>query len=755
LNFGYSPTYNLLSYLNFLNPSEYLPTKEFLSMPNWVSIPGPDNISFTTQSSIFIDAGLKTNKLRLGVDLKYIWDSLLKWTFVDININHTTPATVTTERLLILDKYLDLNEGFYIIEFHDEINFNLSTNIDTIDILSRRTLQKISDDLQYINRLQRPNWKISDSYDSTLSAVLGTYSNYETELNFKVPTDSYCKILLSDAGIVDSLSGLVYTDYKYELAMQVAKLDVETELEVSSISASGSNYQFNFDLEHGLKNNDWIIVNLASTQSVFPTSLLGYHNIQVSGTGSIVLPITTSILLGTPGFTIFRTKKDYFLNYQPIDIFDIGISDKKITQSVEINLNNWDIVGQSYNLLDLDLTKYKFRLIDGLDLVQLNKNFGWILEAEITDATIGLDSNKNLVWYKGIWQCGRWFGGKWISGTWLSGDWYSGDWTSKPIEDKILKIKVGNNNSTSVNSYWFGGRWFSGNWENGSWLDGRWYSGTWSNGIWYDGTWNDGTWKSGEFKSGIWVLGDWETGLFNQTNGHSFWLDGKFKGGDFENGEWYNGTFDEIFSESRFGTKASNSRPAIWRAGKFINGEFHSFLNLDDNGLPTVSDVHKYSEWQTGLFSGGDFYGGVVYNINFKNTIWHGGILEDIELISVSASNNSFVLSGEWDWNINDEFYIVDNMITSSFSSYGSTTIPIKYKVLKTVYDPVNETTTVNTNVNLSNIGTISGTTSNLRVVSSFENSTWLSGIWRNGVFSDGNFQGGIWYNGNFSGDWS
>ena len=48
----------------------------------------------------------------------------------------------------------------------------------------------------------------------------------------------------------------------------------------------------------------------------------------------------------------------------------------------------------------------------------------------------------------------------------------------------------------------------------------------------------------------------------------------------------------------------------------------------------------------------------------------------------------------------------------------------------------------------------ISGTVSNLRCVSNFENSTWDSGLWYNGVFKDGTFNGGLWYNGYFEGNW-
>jgi hypothetical protein len=646
---------------------------------------------------------------------------------VDINLYINTPRIDNSDRLLIIDKFYDNVNGWYVIELHDVIKSPISPyepyanyspfypNLTSISILYRRFLHQVSDDLQYINRIHRPKYPDnrtghSDSYSFnafalSASQVFGQYGNYETDINFKVPTDSYCKFLLSDSNIIKDLTGILYTDYKYELAMQVNKLDREYELEVTSITQSGGLYEFQFSDNHLLNSNEWVVVSLIGTQSDFPDDLLGYHNIQVTGTGSFILPITPGILSGTIGLKISHVKKDYFFNYQPIDIFDMGIDDKKITQSVEVLWENWDVFGQTYNLLNLNLDKYKFRLIDGLDIVQLNSKFQWILEAEISDAIIGMDKSGNLIWYKGIWHCGRWFGGRWISGSWLSGDWYFGDWTSKSIEDNKLSVKIGETNTTSVNSYWYGGRWFGGTWDNGTWYEGRWYGGTWSNGRWFEGIWNDGTWNNGEFKSGIWVLGQWNNGIFNETNGPSFWLDGEFYGGDFETGTWYNGIFDQKNNVlSRFGTKSTNSRNSLWRSGKFLNGQFHSFLNEDSNGVPQVSDVHKYSIWKTGLFSKGDFYGGLVYNINFKNTVWHGGILEDIEVLDVSTASNTFTLSGEWNWNINDEFYLVDNMLGGTFSIYGSTVNPIRYKVLRTEYDSINDETIVNTNVNLSNL---------------------------------------------------
>jgi hypothetical protein len=631
------------------------------------------------------------------------------------------------------------------LEFHKGIN--ILSNTYFINIKSRRKLQEISNDLQYVNGLQRPNDLISEIQSSL------TFSSYETKLNFKVNTDSYTKALLSDANIINYLNGILYTDYKNELALQIVHLDKEFNLKPTSISKSlNQKYVIAFGTKHGLLTNDGINIVLNGTQSVH-TQMLGYHHIKVINDYLIELPIVSNInYIGSVKEIISFTKKDNFMNFQPVDIFDLGVDDKQIKQSVEIFAKNYEI-NSSYNIINLDLNKYKYRLIDGLDLVTLNDQFPWILEAEISNAIIGIDSSKNIIWYNGIWEFGRWFGGTWISGQWITGDWYGGIWESKSITDLRLSVKVDSKSIDRTKSTWFDGRWFGGTWNNGTWYNGRWYGGDWNMGRWYGGIWNDGSWNNGEFFGGIWILGNWWNGYFNTNNGPAYWLDGNFYGGDFENGIWYNGVMDEKNNNvSRFGTKSSFSRKSIWKGGKWIKGEFHSFLN-EENDYPKSSINNGFSIWETGIFTGGVFYGGIVKNINFNNSIWEGGIVEDINIIQVNSStmSNHITLDGLWEFNIGDEFCIVDNQNTSTFSVYGSTNQPIKYKVLNNVQSISNNTTTLYCD---NTPGTYSGSVSNLRCVSIFNNAVWNSGVLENGVWLDGTFNGGLFLNGYFKGIW-
>jgi hypothetical protein len=247
-------------------------------------------------------------------------------------------------------------------------------------------------------------------------------------------------------------------------------------------------------------------------------------------------------------------------------------------------------------------------------------------------------------------------------------------------------------------------------------------------------------------------------------------LDGQFRSGDFENGIWYDGQFgNERGTISRFGTKSTNSRTSTWHGGRWIDGEFHSYLNIDsDTNLPTVSDIHKYSIWRTGIWLKGNFYGGIAFNIDFRSGIWHGGILEEIQICGVdpilpaTSSNNAIVLNGIFKFNIGDDVWIIDDDRNGAFSPLGNNDIPRKYRVNEVEeYESIKQTKLF-LNYNLSSLGvnttiatqSYSNVETGLRVVSYFKDATWNSGIWTNGIFVNGQFNSGIWYNGVFEGTW-
>jgi hypothetical protein len=795
LKFGYKATYNLLDYLesindiNDLNPV-FLSTKTYYAMPDYRGIPignlATDNIFIELPNPIDQVDLFPTNiydefdiRLNFGEELKLEWESIFLNTFIDININGTASSD-STERLLVYKKYEKEEEGqkIYVIEFIKKFNFsglgapvlqniaNLhQSGLGTIDIISRRELWQISDDLQYLNNISRPKNRVQYQAGTTQSGQQWNpdYDRYERDINFKINTDSYAKILLSDSDTKNSISAIIYTDYKNELSFNVSNLAEDFEIPILNTANFGSNLFILCSEKHGLRNGDGVILEFnggtGSSQDL-NQQYFGYHPITYVNEFQFYidgLAFGNTIFVGNDTGVVKYTKRDPFFNYSPVDLIEVG-SDQRGKTSIELNVENSQLKDKKFNLINVDFEKYRFRLVDGLNIETLAINYPWIYEAEISNAVIG-EGGGGLVWYSGTWECGRWFGGTWQSGTWISGDWYDGTWNSRLIKDKWISVEVDDKSSIISQSNWFGGRWYGGTWNNGTWYDGRWYGGDWNNGRWFRGIWNDGVWNNGNWNGGIWVLGTWNNGFFNTNSEPAYWLDGKWNGGDFENGIWYNGFFDEKNEiESRFGVRAFNSRTATWYSGKFVRGSFHSRLNLDDSGEYDVSEIHKFSIWRTGQWLSGDYYGGVAYNIDFRSGTWHGGILEDIQIVGIDQDSitNLFILrlNGIFKFNIGDEIVIIDNESNSPFNIIGSNSNPGKYKVLN--YIEFGEFTDVyiNSNIDISSFIPIPPfnipINTGLRVVSLFRNCNWKSGIWTNGIYESGDWEGGIWYNGIF-----
>ena len=699
LKFGYTPRYNLLDYLESINKNNNIPTfyatKEYLAMPIYENIP----LGALSLSTAYIDtAGLTHSKntegnknqnfIVLGSDFKLEWESIFIHTFVDVVVVQPDSNVKLSEKLLVLNKYQVKNydnSGFdaYIIEFNKKINYDMSTlNGGTIQIRSRRTLKEISDDLQELNNIQKPKSKISTTKN-------GTYLNYETELSSKIPTDSYAKILLSDVTTVSEISALMYIDNKNELALNLTKVDKSFEIPILNTSDYNNKLRINCSDKHGLLDKDGVVLEFnggINSSEYLNRQYFGYHNVSLINDYDFYVDVAygNPVYVGIDKGVVKYLRKDPFLNYEPVDLVEVGL-DKKANTAILLNPNNTILNGSTFSLHNVDYNRYRYRLIDSLTIDTLSLTYPWILEAEIKDAVIGLDQN-GLVWYKGIWESGRWFSGTWTSGTWKYGDWYGGIWNSKSIKDNKTSIVISDKSSNTTNSTWITGRWYGGTWNNGTWNNGRWYDGSFNDGIWCNGTWNNGTWNNGKFTGGVWVDGTWNKGIFNTDNEGAFWLNGIWNGGDFENGVWYNGIFGADSMLSRFGTNSFNTRPSIWYGGKWKSGSFHSRLN-EVNGLLDVSEVHKYSIWYSGKWMSGDFYGGVAYNMDFATGTWHGGILEDIEVIGINSENNSFILNGHFKFNIGDEIYIIDNNSSNEYSKYGSNSNPTKYVILKIVED--------------------------------------------------------------------
>ena len=752
LLFGFSPTYNLYDYLNNINPGIFTSSKVFTSMPQYRGLPGNNENSFTS-SNIYIDTNSDSNKLLFGNNFEFEWKSIWINTFVDVVLY--SGASYSTSKLLVMNKYHDKSNNGYVIEFHKKLNFNYGDPITSIDIISRNTLTQISSDLQILNNIQR-------SSSSTQIQVGSQYNNYKNDLNFKIPTDSYCKILLSDVDIKENLTGIIYVDYKNELSLNLIKLEVEYDIPISStgeyLTGSNSYLLISCSQSHNLLVGDGVVLSFTGgtgSSEFLNTQYFGYKTVGgVIDQYKFYVNQNFGVTASDHGNINF-IKNDPFLNYQPVDIMDIG-SDGVAEKSVEIVPDNISLSGSTYSLINVDFNKFRYQLVDGLSILDISTTYQWILQADISNAVIGQDKN-GLVWYMGDWIDGRWFGGTWYSGRWITGDWYSGNWHSYNTTYKLLNVEVGSNINDNTSSKWYNGRWFDGTWNGGSWYNGRRYGGAWNGGSWYNGIWNDGNWYDGYFKGGIWVLGNWHGGVFNCDNKPAYWIDGNWYGGDFENGMWYNGQFSQTSGLSRFGTKSFNTRNAIWQAGTFTGGEFHSFLNTI-NGKSIASEFNKYSIWKTGLWSGGNWYGGIAYAIDFNSGNWYGGVIEEIQIIGIEIVNGNlsqFTLNGNFKFNPGDSIWIVNDNNPTPYSSIGTNLDPGNYKILTQEQIGLQTLITISQDIyNLTGAISVSNIETGLRLTTIFKNSIWKSGVWTNGIFESGYFEGGIWYGGLFLASW-
>lgn len=774
LKFGYKPNYNILDYLTYLSEGtgiEFNEDKELLSLPIYENIPITDGFSDLTDSC-YIDYNKGNsdiggpNKIAFGSELYLEWKSIQINTFVDVELLGEDNNINKSNKLIVLDKYEKYvnDKPVYIIEFHKEMEFSETVKLKEVSISTRRKLSQISEDLQVLNNIQ--NGVSVKKYNNSLSNInVVEYKTLSKDLNFKLNTDSYAKAFLSDPDIIESVSGVIYNDSNNNLSMNITRLESKESVEISNTSNYNGFLNILCKEKHNLTNGEGVTLTFdggENSSEYLNQQYFGYKIVTILDDYSFYVDVDygEGVYVGNDSGEVKYIKRDPFLNYQPVDILDIGV-DKKGDKSVALLEDNNKLTDDMYSLVDVDYSKFRFRLVDGLNMDILTSEYKWILEAEITDAIIGEDEN-GLVWYSGIWECGRWFGGTWISGEWKSGDWYGGIWKSKSITDNLLSVDIDDKQSKPDKSIWYKGRWFDGTWENGTWLSGRWYDGTWNDGIWNDGIWNDGIWETGEFNGGIWVLGRWESGYFGAVNAPAYWVDGTWLSGDFYNGMWLSGDFGSSDKESRFGIGAYNSRAATWKSGNWINGSFHSNLNESNEGIYEVSDIHKYAIWETGNWYSGDFYGGVVYNIDFKSGKWHGGILEDIQIIEVKETNeyeDGYIkIDGLYDFLIGYEISIIDNNENYEKSDIGSNDNPGLYRVIYSEKDTVELSTKIYIDNDIKHDKSGTKDPNNeykLRLVSNFRSCNWKSGIWTNGIYSKGLWEGGIWYNGVFLATWT
>lgn len=723
LNFGYTPQYNILDFLSSVDPL-FTPTYEFLALPQFAGIEAATYPILDSSKPILVgplkDVGIQSslaakNIISFSEDYKSYWETLWVNTFVDINFNELSPVvSYNFEKLLIIEKGWDQESNRYYIKFNKEIDVP-SAITGEIDILSRRKLEQISHDLNELNNIQT-------NFDNDRLT-------YRKKLNFKFYTDSYSRVLLSDKNIKDNLSGIVYTDYNNNLSSNITNIEKKLNFNVEVVDDSGV-AKLIFDSTDNIENikiSDYLILSDSS-----PNIYSGYHLIDNIDYDNNEITLSSQFL-GNSTVTVTYYDFDRNLFFLPTDLIDIGI-DAKSKISVDIKPDMVK-VSDKFELVNIDTKKFRFNLIDGLTLGHIVEKFPWLLEAELTDATIGQDED-GPIFYKGIWECGRWFKGKWMSGQWLSGQWYDGIFNSYQVSVNKISADV------DFNVKGDGSFWYNGDFRGGIMNYAQFYGGTFVDGKsfnlnWFDGTHQNGEWTDGHFKSGLWIDGIWNSGIFEATQGDSIWLSGTWLSGDFKNGQWLNGKFSNRKGLARFGVNPTNSRKAIWEGGEWVSGEIHSILNKNINDITIPSDNHKFTIFKTGKINNIDFWGGTLLVSDFNMGNFIDGICKPIDSSYMSAqpNNNEIYLNNRWYFRRNDKIWLTD----SSDNQWE------EHMINNVIYDIENDITTVILYDNIT-----LPITQNLSIVTRFKDANWVNGVMFNSIFLSNIFSGGMWLNGYF-----
>jgi hypothetical protein len=249
----------------------------------------------------------------------------------------------------------------------------------------------------------------------------------------------------------------------------------------------------------------------------------------------------------------------------------------------------------------------------------------------------------------GIWRRGRFYNGYFGPETFF-------EWDS--IDHKITLSEV---------VYWIprweGGEFYNGVFRNAAWMQMSGYTGritsNFHGGIFFNSHWVNGTFLNGTFQG-------------------AKWWSGNFTGGDFVMGEWMNGNFNQGNTniKSRFGSwplTGSTDMPnytfsgpglTTWYNGTFINGEFHSGLNII-SGVTAVSSNHSRTWWIDGIWQNGLWYGGTHMNGDFNNGYWHDGYW------SGGTFYNGYWINGFWLNGIINGGYFIQGIFKNVILNHG------------------------------------------------------------------------------------
>ena len=153
--------------------------------------------------------------------------------------------------------------------------------------------------------------------------------------------------------------------------------------------------------------------------------------------------------------------------------YEFAITDSSTGELVTewIPVKNIDKVLNRANLANFAIDKFKGMVtrieVDNYDITKIEKDFRWLFQAVMEDASFKIHDNGTLEWLDGTWKKGHWYGDIWNQGVFESGVWHKGEF-------------------------------LFGSWKYGNFLDGT-FAGYWNDGIWTGGIWKShALWKKGE-----------------------------------------------------------------------------------------------------------------------------------------------------------------------------------------------------------------------------------------------------------------
>lgn len=153
--------------------------------------------------------------------------------------------------------------------------------------------------------------------------------------------------------------------------------------------------------------------------------------------------------------------------------FEFAITDSSsgelVTEWIPVK-NIYKVLNRA-NLAEFALDKFNGSVVrievDNYDISRIEKDFRWLFQATMSNASFKIHDNKTFEWIDGNWKKGHWHGDIWNNGTFESGVWHKGEF-------------------------------LSGTWNYGNFLDGT-FAGRWLDGIWKGGIWKpQAIWYKGE-----------------------------------------------------------------------------------------------------------------------------------------------------------------------------------------------------------------------------------------------------------------